>query len=142
MANVGAKGIDVKVLQNWDLAKEAIIGSALKGQRLLAANILGASQEEVPVDTGTLLRSGAISTDEQTLTTTISYNTPYARRVHEEHTSKAKYLERPFNEKAGELQHFVEDEIANTLIKTKYSEKAAFNEKFPDLNYEDYKHLL
>lgn len=142
MSNFGAKGIDIKVLKNWDLAKEQVIAAALKGQRKLAANILGESQKLVPVDTGTLMRSGHISTDKSNLTTTISYSTPYARRQHEEHKSKAKYLERPFNEKAGQLTAFVEDEIIDTLIKEKYGSKAEFKKKYPDLDYENYKDLL
>lgn len=148
MTSFGAKGIDIKVLKNWDLTKEAVIAAAMKGQRKLAANILGESQKLVPVDTGTLQRSGHISTDAKTQTTTISYNTPYARKQHEDTTlnhpkgGEAKYLERPFNEKAGQLTAFVEDEIVDTLIKEKYGTKAAFKKRYPDLDWENYKDVL
>lgn len=143
MANVGSKGIDITSFDNWGLTKDVVVAAALKGQRKLAANILGESQKIVPVDTGTLRRSGTIKTNANLLMTTISYNTPYALKQHEEHKSKAKYLERPFNEKAGELKDFVQAEIDKALYE-KSAQKATSKilEKYPDLNYEDYKKLL
>lgn len=134
MANVGNKSIDIKSFNNWGLTKDVVIAAALKGQRNLATNILGESQKRVPVDTGTLRRSGTIKTSANTLTTTISYNTPYALKQHEEHKNKAKYLERPFNEKSGELQQFVQEEIDKALYEDS-ADKASrkiFAKSFPD----------
>jgi len=117
------KGIDIKTLQNWDLPREQIIKSALRGAKKLAEVILAESEKLVPVDTGTLKDSGTVQTNSKKQYIEISYNTPYARRQHEEHSSKAKYLERPFNEKAKELSHYVETELVKTEIKSKYGDK-------------------
>ena len=79
MATKGIKGFNIEglkeVYKNLDITEEEIIKAALKGQKLLAQNILGESQKIVPVDTGTLKRSGHIETKDNI--TTISYNTPY-----------------------------------------------------------------
>lgn len=108
------KGVEIKgfkeIYTKLGLLEEEIIQTALKEQKKLANNILAESQKLVPIDTGTLARSGAVSTDKNTLTTTIFYDTPYARKQHEDTTlnhpngGQAKYLERPFNEKADELE--------------------------------------
>lgn len=103
------------------LLEEEIQKAALKGVKKLADNILGESQKLVPVDTGILKESGAIDTDKKTNIVTISYNTPYARKQHEDNTlnhpkgGQAKYLEQPFNEKSGEIEKFVGDAIHKAL---------------------------
>ena len=123
MATKGIKGFNIEglkeVYKNLDITEEEIIKAALKGQKLLAQNILGESQKIVPVDTGTLKRSGHIETKDNI--TTISYNTPYALKQHEDPTlnhpngGEAKYLERPFNEKVGEYEEFVSTEVYKAL---------------------------
>ena len=123
MANKGIKGFKIdglkEVYKDLQLTEEEIIKAALKGQKTLAQNILGESQKLVPVDTGTLKRSGNIQTEDNI--TTISYNTPYALKQHEDATlnhpngGEAKYLERPFNEKAGELESYIQTEVYKTL---------------------------
>lgn len=125
MTNKGIKGFEIEglleVYKDLKLTEEEIIKAALKGQKLLAQNILGESQKLVPVDTGTLQRSGNIQTKDNI--TTISYNTPYARKQHEDMTlnhprgGEAKYLERPFNEKAVEFENFVSTEVYKVLRK-------------------------
>lgn len=55
--------------------------------------------------------------NKETTIVTVSANTPYARRQHEEHSSKAKYLERPFNEKKNELENNIQNEIYKILKK-------------------------
>lgn len=127
MASKGIKGFNIsglkEVYKGLQLTEEEIIQAALKGQKKLAANILGESQKLVPVDTGTLQRSGHITTDTGLNITTISYDTPYARKQHEDPTlnhpkgGQAKYLEQPFNEKAGEFENFVLTEVYKTLRK-------------------------
>lgn len=123
MATKGIKGFEVsglkEIYKNLDITEEEIIKAALKGQKLLAQNILGESQKIVPVDTGTLKRSGHISTKGNI--TTISYNTPYALKQHEDPTlnhprgGEAKYLERPFNEKVGEYENYVGTEVYKAM---------------------------
>ena len=77
----------------------------------LAADVLSQAKREVPVDEGTLRRSGQrkVEWDGDTLRASISFNTPYAAKQHEDTTlnhnavgfygrarqGKAKYLEDP-----------------------------------------------
>ncbi|MFG7941189.1 MULTISPECIES: hypothetical protein [Streptomyces] len=64
-----------------------------------AEHVLGASRQRVPIDEGTLERSGAASVDAGRMTAAVSYDTPYAVRVHEDMHARhapgrtAKYLE-------------------------------------------------
>ena len=128
MATKGIKGFDIsglkEVYKNLDITEDEIIKAAKKGQKLLAQNILGESQKLVPVDTGTLQRSGHVTVvNDINNTTIISYDTPYARKQHEDTTlnhprgGEAKYLERPFNKKAGEFENFVSTEVYKVLRK-------------------------
>ncbi len=79
------------------------------------------SREIVPIETGTLERSGTVTVDEQNLTATISYDTPYAVAVHEDLAMRhdegrtAKYLERPFNEEADTVKEIIAAQIRRGL---------------------------
>lgn len=75
---------------------------AATGLRLAAEHILQVSKTQVPLEEGTLERSGKATVDETRLEATVSYDTVYAVRQHEELTwrhpipgRKAKYLEDP-----------------------------------------------
>ena len=62
-----------------------------------AVKIMDKSQKLVPVDTGKL-KGSALVKPPKTLNrpeSSLSYNTAYALRQHEEHSSKSKYLEKP-----------------------------------------------
>lgn len=123
------KGIKIdgfkEIYKNLGLLEEEIIKAALKGTKKLGENILGESQKLVPVDSGTLKESGVVSLDKSAQVVTISYNTPYARKQHEDNTlnhpngGQAKYLEQPFNERASKLESFVGDSIHKALEKKK-----------------------
>lgn len=127
MANKGSFGLKIEgfkeLYKNMGLLEEEILKGAVKGLKITAQNILGESQKLVPVDAGTLQKSGAIKVDSQNLIAQISYNTPYALKQHEDATlnhpkgGEAKYLERPFNEKSGELEVNVGNEIQKILRK-------------------------
>lgn len=127
MVSKGSIGIDIKgfkeIYKNLNVTEEQIMKAAIKGMRITAQNILGESQKLVPVDTGTLQKSGNVKVNQDALTATVSYNTPYALKQHEDATLKhpkggeAKYLERPFNEKKGELENNVGYEIFKALEK-------------------------
>jgi hypothetical protein len=64
---------------------------------------LAQARRVVPIEEGTLERSGATDVDPDKGEATISFDTPYARRQHEDlslrHDSgrQAKYLEQPLN---------------------------------------------
>lgn len=123
------KGIKIdgfkEIYKNLGLLEEEIVKAALKGTKKLGENILGESQKLVPVDSGTLKESGVVSLDKSAQVVTISYNTPYARKQHEDNTlnhpngGQAKYLEQPFNERASKLESFVGDSIHKALEKKK-----------------------
>jgi hypothetical protein len=72
----------------------------------VAFDLLGKAVQLAPVDTGDLRGSGAVDIDENSNTATVSFNTPYAVRQHEEleyrhpQGGQAKYLEQPFKENA------------------------------------------
>ncbi|MFC8945911.1 minor capsid protein [Streptomyces rochei] len=74
---------------------------ASQGLRRGLQHVLAESQKIVPLDEGTLERSGKVDVDG--LEGSVSYDTVYARRQHEELTWRhlpgrsAKYLERPMN---------------------------------------------
>lgn len=117
MVSVGSKAVDVKVYFNSDLAIDVVEKAALRGLRKLAKVIEGESGKLVPRDTGALARS--VLTQQRDGVVSISYNTPYALRQHEEHNSKAKYLERPFNQYAKQADWYAEKEIGTALYKKK-----------------------
>ena len=91
---------------NWDDSKaRAIVETGGQSAIRDCANLLlDESRKQVPLDTGALSRSGAVSSEG--LQATVSYDTPYAVRQHESMTyrhaagRKAKYLEDPCNSPA------------------------------------------
>ncbi|MDH2387630.1 hypothetical protein QCN29_02265 [Streptomyces sp. HNM0663] len=106
---------------NGDAATGAIREAAARGLLLGAEHVLAASRQRVPINEGTLERSGATSVDESTMTATVSYDTPYARRVHEDMTARhspgrsSKYLESVLPETAGEVQALIAAQIRRAL---------------------------
>lgn len=83
-----------------DARREAHKGAA-RGLETAMEHLLGESRKEVPLEEGTLSRSGTAVVDESDLAGAVYYDTVYARRQHEELTwqhdagRKAKYLEDP-----------------------------------------------
>lgn len=77
------------------------------GLRMAAEHVLGVSRTRVPIEEGTLERSGAATTDG--LVAAVAYDTPYAARQHEEldwqHDPgrQAKYLESAANDSQAEV---------------------------------------
>ena len=75
--------------------------SAFKGLQNAAEHLLQVSRTRVPLEEGTLERSGVASADRSSLTAAVSYDTPYAVYQHERMDLRhapgrtAKYLEQP-----------------------------------------------
>lgn len=73
------------------------------GLELAAEHVLGISDAHVPIEEGTLSRSGKVSTDPGRLKSAVSYDTPYAAVQHEDMSMRhdpgrsAKFLENAFN---------------------------------------------
>jgi hypothetical protein len=125
------------------IAEEA----GLKALRTGAEAILTEAIDEAPIDTGTLRRSGTVTVGKlpdsariyeaaesgnemkdafpdpvgKEKTVYISFNTPYARRQHEEldyehpRGGKAKYLETPFNANKKKVIKYADKQIRKAL---------------------------
>lgn len=106
---------------NGAAATGAIRGAAARGLLLGAEHVLQASRQRVPIAEGTLERSGAASVNEQQMTAAVSYDTPYARRVHEDMTARhspgrsAKYLESVLPEVSDEVQALIAAQVRRAL---------------------------
>jgi hypothetical protein len=98
----------------WDgeAAALSLRKGTLKGLRLAGEHILGLSRDRVPLEEGTLERSGLV-TDDGEMTVAVSYDTPYAVRQHEDMTARhargrtAKYLELAVAEGASDAARIV-----------------------------------
>jgi hypothetical protein len=129
------------------IAEEA----GLKALRAGAEAILTEAIDETPIETGTLRRSGTVTVgalpdgaqvyeaaesgsnmkdafpgpEGKEKAVYISFNTPYARRQHEElgynHPlgGKAKYLEDPFNRNKKKVLQYAEKQVKKALEKAK-----------------------
>ncbi|MEV7501731.1 hypothetical protein [Streptomyces sp. NPDC093018] len=94
---------------------------ALRGLLLGAEHLLAESRKEVPIAEGTLERSGATSVDEANLVAGVTYDTPYAARVHEDMSArhspgrKAKFLEDPANREADAIGELIAAQVRRAL---------------------------
>ncbi|MFF5142528.1 hypothetical protein ACFY6U_22835 [Streptomyces sp. NPDC013157] len=94
---------------------------ALRGVQLGAEHLLQVSRGRVPIEEGTLERSGVVSVDEQSVTAAVSYDTPYAVRQHEEltyrhdHGRTAKYLEGPLHEENSAITEIIAAQVRRSL---------------------------
>ncbi|MDX3214571.1 hypothetical protein PV318_03295 [Streptomyces sp. ME02-6991-2B] len=94
---------------------------AVRGVQLAAEHVLERSRARVPIEEGTLERSGVVSVDEGDLTAAVSYDTPYAVRQHEDMSLRhdsgrtAKYLERPVAEAADQVQAIIAAQVRRSL---------------------------
>lgn len=90
---------------NWngEQVKKEMRAAAVRGVTLAVEHLLGEARAKVPLEEGTLERSGTTVIDEEKLRGTVVFDTPYAVRQHEEldyqHAPgrEAKYLENPMN---------------------------------------------
>jgi hypothetical protein len=84
-------------------AKSRMRKGTRKGLRAAGEWLLGEATAIVPIEEGTLSRSGAVTVTSDANAVAVSFDTVYAARQHEELTwrhkpgRQAKYLEEPFN---------------------------------------------
>lgn len=96
----------VQILVSLDRLAADTIGQVEGGLQLAAEHILAEATDLVPIEDGTLQRSGTVSIDGVGKTAAVSYDTPYAVRQHEEINwrhdpgRRAKFLEAPMNDPA------------------------------------------
>lgn len=134
----------VKTEWNGPIVSERERVGAAKGLYLAAENILEMATRIVPLNEGTLMRSGLVTLDEggartrvatdghlyheggegnlgRSQVAAVSYDTPYAVKQHEEldyqhqRGRQAKYLETPFNEAAETSLMLIAREIAASI---------------------------
>lgn len=107
----------------WNVraAQRGTRDGAVRGLRLAAEHVLERSRRRVPIEEGTLERSGVASVDEQALTAGVSYDSPYAIRQHEELSYRhdagrsAKYLEGPLNDESGTVVQIIAAQVRRSL---------------------------
>lgn len=94
----------VQITVSLDKLAAGTRGQIAGGLQLAAEHILARATDLVPIEEGTLQRSGTVSIDAMGTTAAVSYDTPYAVRQHEEldwhhdEGRQAKYLEGPMND--------------------------------------------
>lgn len=95
--------------------------ATVEGLSDAAEFILEEANRDVPHDEGTLMRSGTTSVDESKVEAAVSYDTPYAVRLHEhpeyrfQKGRKGKWLEDTFKERGRAAQDYIADKIRNAL---------------------------
>lgn len=82
-----------------------------------AEHMLTEANDRVPLEYGDLMRSADVDVDEDELVASISYDTAYAVRQHEDtdlqhrNGREAKWLERTMNDEMDSVQQFMADEL-------------------------------
>ena len=111
-STINLAGIEALVLA----AAEKAVGAA-------AEHVLGESTKVVPIEEGTLSRSGRTDVDTQgaTVVAAVSYGTPYAVRQHEDMSYRhdpgrtAKYLEGPLMAEAQTVAKIVGEHLGKAI---------------------------
>ena len=94
---------------------------AIRGLRLAAEHVLERARARVPIEEGTLERTGVASVDEAALTAAVSFDTPYAVRQHENlnyrHDSRrsAKFLEGPLTEETCTVIEIIKTQLRRSI---------------------------
>lgn len=106
---------------NGDEVKAVLKAANVKGLTLAAEHLLQVSRTQVPIEEGTLERSGEATVDERELVGAVSYDTPYAVVQHEnleyrhDEGRKAKYLEDPMNTERQTMRDLIAAELRRAL---------------------------
>lgn len=103
----------------------AVLDGAERGLTLGAEHLLAKANETVPIEEGTLGRSGRATVDAASLEAAVSYSTPYAVKQHEDLSLRhddgrtAKWLEVAANAEADTIGRILEgqiDEAVRTVL--------------------------
>jgi len=68
----------VRLKLNLGKVRAAQRAGAIRGLRMAAEHVLGEARKRVPIEEGTLERSGVAQVDEGSLRAAVSFDTPYA----------------------------------------------------------------
>jgi hypothetical protein len=96
---------------SWDdgQARSKADAEATRALTLAAEHLLAKANDTVPIEEGTLARSGSVDVDGRAGEATVSYDTPYALRLHEnpqyafKHGRRGKWLELTLQEQAAAI---------------------------------------
>lgn len=106
---------------NGDEILAELRDAQVRGLTLAGEHLLQVSRTEVPIEEGTLERSGAVTVDAADRSAAVAYDTPYAARQHEDLTlrhddgRKAKYLEDPYNQERETMLELIAAEQRRVL---------------------------
>ncbi|RLV56059.1 hypothetical protein D9V41_09225 [Aeromicrobium phragmitis] len=113
MTDTGGVAVNI----NLGRARRAYVEAGADALGIAAEHVLQVSNTRVPVEEGTLERSGTTSVDKSKLVAAVSYDTPYAVAQHERmdyaHKGKgqAKYLESALTGERRVVAKLLADEI-------------------------------
>ena len=107
----------------WDgrFVSQKVRKAAADGMRDAAEHLLEYANRTVPLEEGTLMRSGQADVDAETLEASVSYDQPYAVVQHERLDFKhdpgrrAKWLELSLNEREEPIQRYIARKIQESL---------------------------
>lgn len=111
----------VKVTWRGKEVAEKVREAGLRGLDDAVEFLLEQSNRTIPLDEGTLMRSGVASVDEGSMTGAVSYSTKYAVRVHEDTRARhnkgrrAKWLERTYKEHRKDLIQRIRKQMKDAL---------------------------
>lgn len=113
--------MQVSIAWFGDQVKHSVKTNAGIGLRRASEHVLTEANRTVPWDQGPLERSGNTDVDSGRLRSSIYYDTPYARRQHEEVTwrhpkkGRAKWLELTLREQAAVVNQIVAKAMKDAL---------------------------
>lgn len=105
---------------NVAAVEEAVRAALVDGLGDAGRHVRDVSRKRAPTDEGDLAASGSLTVDAADLRATISYDTPYAVKQHEDLTLKhddgtAKYLEGPLYEEARTVRKLIAAPVRRVL---------------------------
>ncbi|WP_347242883.1 hypothetical protein [Thermogutta sp.] len=109
--------LSVRALWHGDKIQQKVNTGAPDVVWQASEHILEEANRTVPLDTGALMRSGRTHVDPASLTAYISYNTPYAVRVHEhpewhfQGGRRGKWLELTIQEQQGAVRQWIASKL-------------------------------
>jgi len=89
--------------------------------RLGTEHLLEVANQKVPIEEGTLERSGVATVDESEVIGAVSYDTPYAVRQHEDMSLRhdngreAKWLEKSLHQENGTITAIIAAQVRRAL---------------------------
>ena len=99
----------------------SVKAAALDGLLEGAEHILEEANRIVPHDEGTLMRSGETSVDSGKMAAAVSYDTPYAARLHEhpeynfQGERQGKWLEKTLRERGADVRDYIAKKVREAL---------------------------